>query len=81
MSDQNEAPRRGTEILGRIGTNLRRLREEKGWTEVEFGAKFGWEGMFVVQIEEGEINVRLWMMDRMAEVLECLPEKLVERIK
>lgn len=50
--------------------NLRRLRQQRGWSQEELAARCGLHRTFVSSVERGERNISLDNVDRLAQALE-----------
>jgi transcriptional regulator with XRE-family HTH domain len=57
------------EILLRVGTRLRDLRKERGFTQEALGEKGGFHFSYIGQIERGEKNVALLNLAKIAKAL------------
>lgn len=65
-------------LLGRIGTNLRRLREAKGWTQEECAFRCGdMAAPLLRRIELAATNVTALTLARLAEGLGVDPSELL----
>jgi transcriptional regulator with XRE-family HTH domain len=56
-------------VRQRVGRNVRRLRDLKGWTQDELAEKVGNTNRHVGQIERGEVNVTIDYLAKIAESL------------
>ena len=59
-----------------FGSYLRKLREDKGFSQEELAAVAGLHRTYVGSVERGERNVSLDNMLILAEALECKPSYL-----
>ena len=57
------------EIGRRLAANMKRLRQSKGWSQEELGARAGLHRTFVSQIERGAKNPTLKAVDKLAVAL------------
>ena len=58
-----------SDIRQRLGTNLRRLREEKGWSQEAFAHEAGIHRTYVSDIERGARNPTILVLERLAKPL------------
>jgi transcriptional regulator with XRE-family HTH domain len=56
-------------VRQRVGRNVRRLRDLKGWTQDELAERVGNTNRHVGQIERGEVNVTIDYLAKIAEAL------------
>jgi transcriptional regulator with XRE-family HTH domain len=64
-----------------FGANLRRLREQGGWSQEGFALHAGVHRTYVGGIERGERNVSLENIVRLARALKASPAELFAGIK
>lgn len=57
------------EIRQRLGTNLRRLREAKGWSQEAFAHEAGIHRTYVSDIERGARNPTIMILEKLAKPL------------
>ena len=65
------------DIRIQFGKHLRKLREEKGWTQEELADKAGMHFTYIGQIERGVRNPSLINLERLAKALKINGEKLM----
>jgi transcriptional regulator with XRE-family HTH domain len=53
----------------RVASNMRRLRQLRGWSQEELAAQCGLHRTFVSSTERGERNISVDNIDRMARAL------------
>lgn len=53
-----------------LGTNLRRLRKEKGISQERFALEHGFDRTYISGIERGERNPTVQVVERLAKALE-----------
>ncbi len=63
----------------RIGYNLRRLRESKGWSQEAFALMLGMSQSTVSNIESNKQDVAWEQIERWALLLEVPPEELIHQ--
>lgn len=66
-----------TDIRIQFGKHLRKLREEKGWTQEELADKAGMHFTYIGQIERGIRNPSLINLERLAKALKIDAGKLL----
>ena len=59
-----------------IGENVRSLRQEKGWSQEEFGFQVGLHRTYISQIERGTRNPSATVIERLALALGVRPSTL-----
>jgi transcriptional regulator with XRE-family HTH domain len=57
------------DIRRRLGTNLRRLRTERGWSQEDFADRAGIHRTYVSGIERGERNPTITVVERLAKAM------------
>ena len=60
-----------------FGERVRRLREARGWSQMELGHRADRHFTFVSQVERGERNVTLMTIQKLAKALDVDPGVLV----
>jgi transcriptional regulator with XRE-family HTH domain len=55
------------DIRRRLGLNLRRLRTERGWSQEDFADRAGIHRTYVSDIERGERNPTITVVERLAK--------------
>lgn len=66
------------DIRRRVGVNVRRLREEKGWSQEELAFETGMHRTYISGIERGVRNPTITVVEKIARKLEVGPEKLLQ---
>ena len=56
-------------LLRKVGRRVAKLREERGITQEELAVRLRVDDRYVRRIEAGEVNVSLWYLARIANVL------------
>lgn len=59
-----------------IGENVRALRQDKGWSQEDFGFRVGLHRTYVSQIERGVRNPTATVIERLAIALDVRPSTL-----
>ncbi len=77
MGTQNR--KASTEIRWRLSTNLRRLREARGYTQKELAELCGFRKTYIGNIEQGVVNISLANLEALANGLGCAEEDLLRR--
>jgi transcriptional regulator with XRE-family HTH domain len=54
------------DIRVRLGQNIRRLREEKGWSQEEYADRAGIHRTYVSDIERGRRNPTIMVVEKLA---------------
>ncbi len=67
------------DIRKQVGSNLRRLRREKGWSQEDMAFESGLHRTYVSGIERGVRNSTLLILEKLAKTLGVAPAALVER--
>lgn len=60
-----------------VGSNIRRIRRQRGWTQAFLAQKIGVAQSAVGQIERGEVNPLLSTLFDLAHVLDVEPAALL----
>ena len=66
------------DICKQVGLNVRRLREEKGWSQEELAFRTGMHRTYISGIERGVRNPTVSVVVRIAERLDVGPGTLLE---
>lgn len=66
------------DIRTRLGRNLRRLREEKGWSQEAFAFEAKIHRTYVSDIERGARNPTIAVVEKLAAALEVKPGQLLD---
>jgi transcriptional regulator with XRE-family HTH domain len=77
MGNKNRKP--SQEIRWRLATNLKRLREARGYTQLELARRSGLTNAYISKIEQELMNVSLANLEALANGLGCSEEDLVRR--
>jgi transcriptional regulator with XRE-family HTH domain len=65
------------DIRAKFGKHLRKLREEKGWTQEKLADEAGMHFTYIGQIERGRRNPSLINLERLAKALKIQAGKLL----
>jgi transcriptional regulator with XRE-family HTH domain len=68
----------GVDIRSRLGKNVRRLREAKGWSQEAFADEAGIHRTYVSDIERGARNPTVVVVERLALPLGVKPGSLLD---
>ncbi len=67
-----------TLYLQKIGTRIKSLREQRGWSQEQFSFKSGLHRTYIGGIERGERNISVLNLKKIATTLEVPITKLFE---
>lgn len=65
-------------IQARLGQNVRRLREAKGWSQEDYADRAGIHRTYVSDIERGKRNPTVTVVEKLAKPLEISPGTLLD---
>lgn len=68
----------GTALRQQLAANLRRLRTEKGWTQVDLANVSGLGRAFISQVERGHFSVTLETIGALCTALAVTPAMLIQ---
>lgn len=66
------------DIRQRLGRNVRRLREEKGWSQEDYADRAGIHRTYVSDIERGRRNPTATVIEKLAKPLGVSLGKLMD---
>ncbi|MEZ5735561.1 MAG: helix-turn-helix transcriptional regulator [Novosphingobium sp.] len=66
------------DICTRLGRNVRRLREERGWSQEDYADRAGIHRTYVSDIERGKRNPTVTVVEKLAKPLEVEPGRLLD---
>ncbi len=66
------------DIRERLSRNLRRLRQEKGWSQEEFAFEAGLHRTYVSDLERGARNPTITVVEKLAKALGVKPGQLLD---
>jgi transcriptional regulator with XRE-family HTH domain len=62
-----------------VSINVRRLRQERGWTQEELADRVGLSARYIGQIERAQASMTVSVLGRIANALKVEPAQLVGR--
>jgi transcriptional regulator with XRE-family HTH domain len=68
------------DLLIRLGTRIRKLRKQRGWTQVEMAERVGIDRSFLADVERGRRNVSILNLELMAKGLRVSMSQLFYRV-
>jgi transcriptional regulator with XRE-family HTH domain len=68
------------DLLIRLGDRIKRLRNKRGWTQVEMAEKVGIDRSFLADVERGKRNVSILNLDLIARGLRVSLSQLLSRL-
>lgn len=66
------------DVRQRLARNLRRLRQEKGWSQEEFADQAGIHRTYVSDLERGARNPTIAIVERLAKPLKVTASRMLE---
>ena len=66
------------DIRQRLGRNVRRLREEKGWSQEDFAYRAGIHRTYVSDNERGQRNPTITVVEKLAKPFDVSSGKLLD---
>jgi transcriptional regulator with XRE-family HTH domain len=66
------------EICQRLGRNLRRLRQKKGWSQEAFAFEAGLHRTYISDLERGARNPTITVVEKLAKALGVKPGALLD---
>jgi transcriptional regulator with XRE-family HTH domain len=66
------------DIRTRLGLNVRRLREAKGWSQEDYADRAGIQLTYVSDIERGKRNPTVPVVEKLARPLDIAPGRLLD---
>ena len=66
------------DIRTRLGLNVRRLREAKGWSQEDYADRAGIHRTYVSDIERGRRNPTVTIVEKLAKPFEVRPGELLD---
>ncbi|SJZ45394.1 helix-turn-helix domain-containing protein [Sediminibacterium ginsengisoli] len=65
-------------VLQKLGGNIRRLREKKGWTLRDMSERCGIDNSKISKIEKGTINITIMTLLQLSIALDTTPAQLLK---
>lgn len=65
------------DIKARLGRNVRKLREAKGWSQEDYADRAGIHRTYVSDIERGRRNPTITVVEKLAKPFEVQPSQLL----
>ena len=65
------------DIKARLGRNVRKLREAKGWSQEDYADRAGIHRTYVSDIERGRRNPTITVVEKLAKPFEVQPGQLL----
>lgn len=70
----------GEDIRIRLGRKVRKLRMQRGWTQVEMAEKLGLDRSYLADVERGKRNISVLNLELIAEGLGLSLSQLFSRL-
>jgi transcriptional regulator with XRE-family HTH domain len=68
---------KSSELLAQVGARVRKLRQQREWTQVEMAEKLGLDRSFLADLERGKTNLSLLSLDTIARGFDVSLSKLL----
>lgn len=75
----NERRKPSGRILLRLSSNLKRLREARGYSQEELASFSGLNKNYISNVEQATVNITLANLEALAKGLGCTEEELLKR--
>ena len=62
-----------------VATNVRHLRNERGWTQEDLAERVGLSARYLGQIERAQASMSVTVLGRLADALQVDPRELLRR--
>lgn len=68
------------DLLIRLGDRVRKLRKQRGWTQVVMAEKVGLDRSFLADLERGKRNISILNLDLIAKAFKISLSQLLSRL-
>jgi transcriptional regulator with XRE-family HTH domain len=68
------------DLLTRLGQRVRKLRKQRGWTQVVMAEKVGLDRSFIADVERGKRNISILNLDLIAKGLKLSLSQLLSKL-
>jgi len=68
------------DIRTRFGRRLRKLRQQRGWTQVQMAEQFGLDRSYLADVERGKRNISIANLNIIASGFGLSLSKLLSRV-
>jgi transcriptional regulator with XRE-family HTH domain len=75
----NKNRKASSEILWRLAINLKRLREARGYSQLELARRCGLTKGYISKVEQELLNISVASLEALCDGLECSTEDLLRR--
>lgn len=68
------------DLLSQLGKRIRKLRQKRGWTQVEMAEQVGIDRSFLADVERGRRNISVLNLELIAKGLGITLSRLFSRL-
>ncbi len=68
------------DLLIKLGKRIRKLRKQRGWTQVVMAEKIGIDRSFLAEVEIGRRNISILNLELIADGLQVSLSQLLSRL-
>ncbi len=68
------------DLLIRLGTRIRKLRKQRGWTQVEMAERVGIDRSFLADVERGRRNISVLNLELIAKGLRISLSQMFQKL-
>ena len=68
------------DLLIRLGDRIRKLRKQRGWTQVVMAEKVGLDRSFIADVERGKRNISILNLDLIAKGLKLSLSRILSKL-